>query len=217
MLGVSMLTLFYDFKKRVLQARRGYWPHPIEKFSLINSTSYVGSLISTFILGYAVIAVILSFMFIPLCHPVTWYLLWAFKWTLLIIILPSLLNVLLKLIAGKICVAKTHVRYRRCFAILELFLLYTAIPSGIITGLVRFVIMMVVGIVTLSKIDTPIAPMWIMNAVMWVDFPNGAYNALILEHHTHRNPLVTTAMYTFCKSISSNSIVSCSFKLEQGR
>ena len=200
MLAVSMLTLFYDFKKRVLQARQGFWPYPRSRFSLINSTSYVGSLISSFILGYAVIAGLLTFFFIPLCHPVTWLLLWVYKWTLLAILAPSILNALLKVIAGKICVAKTHVRYRRCFSILELFLLYTAIPAGIITGLVRFIIMLAVGILTLSKVDTPIAPMWVLNRVMWIDFPNGAYNGLILEHHTHRNPLVTTAMYSFCKS-----------------
>ena len=69
---VSMLTLFYDFKKRVLQARTGYWPYPQSRFSIINSTTYVGSLISTFILGYAVIAVLLTFTFIPLCNPITW-------------------------------------------------------------------------------------------------------------------------------------------------
>ena len=200
MLAVSMLTLFYDFKKRVLQARQGFWPYPRSRFSLINSTSYVGSLISSFILGYAVIAVLLTLFFIPLCHPVTWLLLWVFKWTILVILAPSILNALLKVIAGKICVAKAHVRYRRCFSILELFLLYTAIPAGIITGLVRFIIMLAVGILTLSKVDTPIAPMWVLNRVMWIDFPNGAYNGLILEHHTHRNPLVTTAMYSFCKS-----------------
>ena len=75
----SILTLFYDYKKRVLQARVGYWPYPIKRFSLINSTSYVGSLISTFLLGYAVIAFLLTLIFVPLSHPVTYKILWAFR------------------------------------------------------------------------------------------------------------------------------------------
>lgn len=195
----SIFTLFYDFKKRVLLARQGIWPYPRKRFSIINSTSYVGSLISTFLLGYAVIVVLLTLVFVPLCHPVTYRILWAYRVTLITILLPTIINAVLKIIAKKCCVAKTHVRYRRCFAILDIFLLYTAIPAGIVTGLVRFILMLAIGILTLSKIDTPIAPMWIMNRIMWIDFPNGAYNGLILEHHTHRNPIVTTAMYTFCK------------------
>ena len=199
MMFSSILTLFYDFKKRVLQARVGIWPYPRKRFALVNATSYVGSLISTFLLGYAVIVMILTFVLVPLSHPITYEILWAYRVTLITILLPTIINAVLKIIAKKCCVAKTHFRYRRCFAILDLFLLYTAIPAGIVTGLVRFIIMLVVGILTLSKIDTPIAPMWIMNRIMWIDFPNGAYNALILEQHTHRNPIVTTAMYTFCK------------------
>lgn len=196
----SIFTLFYDYKKRVLQARIGVWPYPKERFSIVGSTSYVGSLISTFLLGYAVIVVLLTVIFVPLCHPVTYRLIWAYRVTLIIILLPTIINTVLKIIAKKCCVAKTFVRYRRCYAILDLFLLYLAIPAGVVTGLVRFIIMIVAGILTLSKIDTPIAPMWIMNRIMWIDFPNAAYNALILEHHTHRNPILTTAMYTFCKN-----------------
>ena len=65
--------------------------------------------------------------------------------------------------------------------------------------------MLVVGLVSLSKIDTPIAPMWVMNRIIWIDFPNGSYNALIHEHNSHRNPIVTTAVYALCKNKNNPS------------
>lgn len=203
----SICTLFYDFKRRVLLARQGVWDYPRKRFSIVNSTSYVGSLISTFLLGYAAIVALLTIIFVPLCHPVTYRIIWANRVLILTILLPTVINGVLKIIAKKCCVQKTHVRFRRCYAVLDLFLLYTAIPAGIVTGLFRFILMLVIGIFTLSKIDTPIIPMWIMKRIMWIDFPNGAYNGLILEHHTHRNPIVTTAMYTFCKSYLIASVV----------
>ena len=94
---------------------------------------------------------------------------------------------------------KDTIRFRRAFAIFELFLLYLGITAGVVAGLLRFVLMLLVGLFSLAKLDVPIIPIWILKRIMWLDFPNGSYFATVLLHHTHNNPIANTFKHILCK------------------
>ena len=72
--------------------------------------------------------------------------------------------------------------------------------------------MLLIGLISLAKLDTPIIPIWILKRIMWLDFPNGSYFGAILMHHTHNNPIANT----FKHFLSKNFLVIINDILVQG-
>ena len=68
----SCANLLFDYKRCILNARLGIWKYPRRRFSIVNATQFPGSVISTYTLGYIIIIVMLSIVFVPISIRVTW-------------------------------------------------------------------------------------------------------------------------------------------------
>lgn len=77
----------------------------------------------------------------------------------------------------------------RLFSAYEFIVIYISLASGIMTGIIRFFISLVISLFTLSMISEVLLPAWAGNLnFMLFDVVHRSYLSLIYTYHLHNNP-----------------------------
>lgn len=66
-------------------------------------------------------------------------------------------------------------------------------------ALVRFILSLVIAILTISIIDKPNLPQWFLK-ILWLDGVNKAYLSMIYMYHLHNHPILITFAYLLSKN-----------------
>lgn len=75
---LSLFNLVKDFKKRVLEARRGIFNgFTLEEVEVKDSSTFPGNIISCTVGGFAIVCVVVTVIFTFLCWPMFWLLVWS--------------------------------------------------------------------------------------------------------------------------------------------
>ena len=75
--------------------------------------------------------------------------------------------------------------------------------AGIVGGIVRFIIGLVVSILTFSIVSEPLLPAW-LSKILITDRIWKSYAGLLFMHHCHNNPIFLTFAKLICKFFSFN-------------
>lgn len=120
---LSIRSLFFDFKKRVMLLRKGDYSHLIvdpEEFELDGHTEFLGQFISGVAVSFLIMWFLLAILEAVLFLKIFWTTLWDMKWTLLILMAAPIIMSIAKGIAkGKIITTDSILR-RRIWSIFEL-------------------------------------------------------------------------------------------------
>ena len=187
----NFFWILYDYKKRVLDARKGIIDFNINKVPIRYYTLLPAAIISNSIFMYFLIILVLTIVFSIAWWPVTWGILWFIKWTLLDALIGILLNLVIRLTMYFLCFNYHTIKRRWLLGVFDFFLLNIAILAGMITAIKRFAILFGVLFVSLVRIDVNSMPVWI-SKIIYLDSFNKGYFASILVQHTHNNPILVT-------------------------
>lgn len=97
--GVALMTFFffysfYSYRDTVLNLRKGIWKStlPRDKFPIMASMSFVGCVISNFIVGFILVMATCCIIFIPLSCTLLWMYIYENLWLYLTIIITTVVN-----------------------------------------------------------------------------------------------------------------------------
>ena len=92
-----------------------------------------------------------------------------------------------------VCLGEREEQKRFTWMMFDLFQLLVSCVTGIVKGLMRFVMVTVVNILSLPRMDISIFPAWVDYYLM-LDTGAKSYFGMVLMYHAHNNPL----MRVFC-------------------
>lgn len=192
---LAWLVLLLDFRQKIMDARRGKYDFNRELIYLADASNYVGVQISNGLMTFALLVVIIALAAFPLIWHVPRDLVFA-NWLLIVnLIWPALVNVVIKKVWGYSLATSAspydHVKRRRCFNAYDLFQSFMQMYTGIVTALVRFILVVVIGLLTLPRLDRSPMPAWVERYLL-LDTGSKAYHATILQYATFNNPLGRT-------------------------
>ena len=187
----NILLILFDYKERILNARKGIFDFKKEKISIQASASLPGAIISNSIFIFFVIIIVLMIFFSIIATPLFWKVLWRLKWNLISILAGTLVNIIFKLIINRLCYNFEYVKRRSLLSIFDFILLQVAILAGIVSALTRFGILCIVLFISVLRIDVPAVPSWALNFI-YLDSFNKAFYGSILMQHNHNNPIMIT-------------------------
>lgn len=134
----NVIFILYDYKKRVLLARKGIFEFKRKKIAIQASSSLPGAIISNSILMFFVCIFLFTLIISIIAWPVFWRIIWAIRWNLVSILSGTVINFIIKLIMNKLCYNFDHVKRRGLLSIFDFFLLQIAILAGIVSAITRF-------------------------------------------------------------------------------
>lgn len=162
-------------------------------YGIIPSASFVGLTISNFVLAFLAIQWVFGIILFPLFWPLFWSLIKQYILVILLAILTAVSKTILKLIASKYLVDPSAVKHRRLLGVFEFVMLYISMLGGIITGIVRFIISLIITLFTVNMIHEPLMPYWIERIrFILLDKVYKAYLSLVYMHHLHNHPVLLT-------------------------
>ena len=198
---LNILLILFDYKRRVLQARKGIFEFKKHKIPLQACAGLPGGIISNSVFMFFFIIFAFTLIFSIFAWPLTWKILWYLKWNILSILSGTIINFIVKFIMNKLCYNFDHIKRRTLLSIFDFFLLQLAILAGIVSAITRFGILCAVLFISIMRIDVNGAPDWFSN-IIYLDLFNKAYYASILVQHTHNNPIMIT-FYTLLFKVTS--------------
>jgi hypothetical protein len=216
---MNLLLILYDYKRRVLDARKGIFNFKRDKISLQVSAGLPGAVISNAIFVFFVVILVLTIVFTLLAWPLTWKVLWRLKWNLISILTGTIINAILKVIMNKLCYENEYVKRRGLLSIFDFFLLQMAILAGIVAAISRFGILCGILFVSVMRIDVNSMPEWITQ-FMYLDNFNKSYYGSILVQHCQNNPVMITfyeLMFLVTKPVNSDKNLEEEEKLKANR
>jgi hypothetical protein len=198
LLGWSDVVL--DLRCEVLQARRGIWQFNVRKMQSTFAWTYVGTQVSNAMFTYALISIPLTIVFTVLGWPVTWDLIiWFLTHYIGFIItlaVSPLVNIVLKMILKKSSYdTKTKtIKNRFCFMGFDLLQLMVMIITSITSALVRFALVVVISLFSLTRVTKSPMPAWLEEYLL-LDTGSKSFQGLILLTHCNNHPVMRTAVW----------------------
>lgn len=203
---------------------------------IIPSSSFVGLTISNSVLAFLAIQWVFGICLFPLFWPLFWLLLKQYYLIILIPIVTAIGKTLLKLLASKFLCSPSFIKHRRLLffkknyfsrkifhifrllSIYEFIILYMSLIGSIITGIVRFIISLVITLLTLNMIHQPLLPCWIERiSFILLDKVNKAYLSLVYMHHLHNHPVLLSFVSFIEPTKNEKNEKKCSPKLKNVR
>jgi len=182
----------------VVQARRGIWSFQPEKVKLRMSFTYFGYAISNGLLTFVLVSLVLWPVFLVLCWELTWQvILWILKnhiMEILILVIPILVNIVIKKIVTTIIGPKFVIKHRFGWMFYDLYELMLSCVTGITKALVRFALVCGVTLFSLPRMDVSLFPAW-LDYYIALDSGARAYHAIIATYHAHNNPVMRVAVW----------------------
>jgi len=186
------LILFADFKYRVLQLRKGKYDFNPLKVEIKETSSYIGSQVANSACGWIIATMILGLILVPLSMPIFWQFIWERRGILLKVILgPAFIQMIVVLIVQKFAIGPNSILRRRLWGILEVFLFFVTIATGIVSALMRLIKMMAVALFGIMRMDQALVPEWFLR-ISNTDTAFKAYLATVLMYHLYNNPIGLT-------------------------
>jgi hypothetical protein len=195
----AWVVLCLDFRAQVIQARRGIWQFNVAKVKLFHSMTYVATQVSNGLITYILFTVIFSFVFLVLVWSASrdaLRLTFLYFWPspLLQIMLCVLIPVLMKLTLKKFFGPNQVIKMRYFYMAFDLFEVLIRIAAGVVTAIVRFLLVMLGVALSLPRLDRSPFPAW-MEAYLLLDSGSRSYQGLILLHSAHNNPVMRVAAW----------------------
>ena len=188
---VNMLSILYDYKKWVLDARIGVFRFRKDQISIKYYSTLSGAIISNSIFMFFVIIITMTVIFIFVAWPLFWRILWYYKWNLILLWAIGLGAYCLKYLVKSFLFGHDYIKNRTLLSLADFILLQLSIISGIFSSILRFVKLIWISFISIMKINVNSMPYWLSES-MHIDSFNNAYYASIMIQHTHNNPVVIT-------------------------
>ncbi|CAI2379968.1 unnamed protein product [Moneuplotes crassus] len=202
----NLFLILFDYKKRVLDARKGNFKFRKDKIPISMHSGLAGAIISNSIFMFFVIIITLTIVFSFLAWPLFWIILWRLKWNILSIAIGSIVTLLIKLIFNRICYNFDHVKRRGLLSLFDFFLLQVAILAGVVLAISRLGILFIALFISVMRIDVMAIPEWFAN-ILYIDSFNKSYYASVLVQHYQNNPIMITfyeLMFLVTRPVESN-------------
>ena len=193
---VSQINLLWDYKTRILEARRGIFrDFHFDKLEIVEGPQLPGFIIANSIAGFALTVfcctIILTFIFWPLF----WVWLWQIKFFLLSIIIPAIIKFCIEGWIESFVYERYYIK-NRCFAgALDIVYFFLAILEGIGEAILRFRNGFLAFLICQTRLNVPCLPDWILK-ISFLDKFYRSYVAFIYLQHAHNNPTVLWAAQT---------------------
>ena len=194
---IAWVVLCLDFRAQVLQARRGLWQFNVSKVTIGAALTYIGTQVSNGLLTYLVISLTVSAFTIFFAWKLTQdLLLWYLQkntWFLMILIPTAIDMVITKLFLRHVVTPK-WIKARFIWAAFDLYKILLQIVAGLVTALVRFVLVVITALFSLPRLDRSPFPAW-LEVYLLLDSGSKSYQGVILLHHTMNNPVMRVAAW----------------------
>ena len=197
---VAWVDVATDLRCEVIQARQGIWQFNRAKVQTIGAFTYVGTQVSNAMFTYALMTIILTPIFTIVSWQVTRELLWHLVKNnvnmIISLALAPVINVVIKLVAKKfIYDAKNKsIKNKLAFMAFDLVQLMTYLVAGITAALVRFVLVVVISMFSLTRVTKSPMPNW-METYLLLDTGSKSYQGLIVLMHRTCHPVMRVAIY----------------------
>jgi len=194
-----LLLTFWDFRRRVLNLRRGKYTFRMKDALIYMDSNFMGAFIATTIVGYLVVVLAITLVTIPLVWDVSRNLLWSMRgviwWTLLF---PLIINQLISQVMRRCLFGKTFIMHRALCSIYMFWQTWLSFLGGIMTSIIRLGMALAGVIVSLPQMMASCTPAF-MNEVVCLDSTYKQYIAAVVVYHIHNNPVVNVAADTLLK------------------
>mmetsp|Transcript_23746 Transcript_23746/g.26923 ORF Transcript_23746/g.26923 Transcript_23746/m.26923 type:complete len:513 (+) Transcript_23746:807-2345(+) len=214
--GLSMLDLLYNFRQRVLRARKGSHDYVPLKVSVRNSVYYAGIQISNAILCYLLIFFIIGVAFMVPIWGVTRDIIWYYRIVLLILIATKVANYIVSYGMLMHMSSTREIRHRRGFALYEMYQFYLVLFTGIITALIRIIIWLGVSMISLMRLTECLFPAWIYKIIN-LDTGNKSYLACVELYHCCNHPILLTFSHYLNKAVKEHRLYREAEQLDPAR
>jgi len=190
----TMIFTFYDFRRRALELRKGSHHLGAHGVHIGYSASFIGVFISSTVIGFAMIVLVVTLVCLPFSWPVLFEVIWSYRMLILLTILPFLAKPLATALF-KICAFGPDFFRNRALASFYFFYqTYVSIAGGIFGAFVRFGMGLAGLIVMLPCIAGPNLPAQ-TKAVGLKDSSHTVYLSAVLTYHLHNAPIFAVAAH----------------------
>eukprot|EP00931_Biecheleriopsis_adriatica_P037967 TRINITY_DN21779_c0_g2_i2.p1 TRINITY_DN21779_c0_g2~~TRINITY_DN21779_c0_g2_i2.p1 ORF type:complete len:1168 (+),score=198.52 TRINITY_DN21779_c0_g2_i2:212-3505(+) len=193
--GVSLIGMFVHFRLSVLDARRGKFGFKKKDAKVQYSATFIGVNISSTIVSYILLVIVICLITIPFSYPIVWRLLWSYApfvwWTF---VFPAVISAVSRLILKKCVFTNFLYRSRGGASIYIFYQTWLALVGGFVGAVVRFILGIVGTLVMLPVVYGANTPD-LVNKVYLLDASYRVYISEVLTHANHNNPIATTAAY----------------------
>eukprot|EP00931_Biecheleriopsis_adriatica_P037968 TRINITY_DN21779_c0_g3_i1.p1 TRINITY_DN21779_c0_g3~~TRINITY_DN21779_c0_g3_i1.p1 ORF type:complete len:544 (+),score=102.27 TRINITY_DN21779_c0_g3_i1:81-1634(+) len=192
---LSMIGFFVHFRTSVLAARRGKVSFKKMDARIPYSATFIGVNISSTIVSFILLVLVICLITIPFSFPIVWRLIWGYApfvwWTF---IFPAVISLLSRMILKK-CIFSAFLFKTRAGASIYIFYqTWLALVGGFVGALVRFIMGLVGALVMLPIVYGANTPE-LVNKIYLLDASYRCYIAEVLTHANHNNPIAITAAY----------------------
>jgi hypothetical protein len=210
--------IFMEIRYQVLAVRMGMktaatdHDHKINPFDAVN---FVGVSVANTTLALHLLIFVLWALFFPFCYPMIARVIVQYlreNWSgLLVVLTPALITALIK----KKTLAFTYgppsrpgfasdrtARNRRCYGCYDVWMLFLSISKGVTAAIVRIVLFLIVGLVSLLSVTQSPLPAWFER---YMDTGSKAYRAMILQSIYQNNPVMNVAAWELLEACRQNA------------
>jgi len=205
----SVISSLTTFRRHIIKLRIGKWTLPVDRetFAVKESVGYSGIVISNFMIGFVIVLVTLGLVFMLLCLKLFWEFIIENYMIFVVILTPVVIEKVVMIVMQSATLRPGFVTWRpyfpifviknRIFSIIDLFLTYLGIIGGFVSGIVRYVVSVLVLAFGITRVDKPMLPQWILK-FLWLDSANSCYYSAILMYHNHNDPFFITMARLLC-------------------
>jgi len=210
---LSLLSSLTTFRRHIIKLRVGKWTLPVDRetFAVKDSVGYSGIVISNFMIGFVIVLITLGIVFMLLCLKLFWEFIIENYMIFIVMLAPVVIEKFVMIVMESATLRPGFVTWRpyflvliilnRIFSIMDLLLTYLGIISGFVSGIVRYVISVLVLAFGITRVDKPMLPQWILK-LLWLDSANSCYYSAILMYHNHNDPFFVTMARLLCISLT---------------
>jgi len=143
LVSISLLNLMKDFKKRVIEARRGVFNgFTMSEVEVKEGANFPGFMISCSVGGFVIVCISVTFIFTLLCWPMFWLFLWSVRIVILSIVIPNYFNTVLEGYVQDYVYSELYCKRRSIAGFMDTFYFFTAILGGLGDAIKRYYLSM---------------------------------------------------------------------------
>ncbi|CAK9053361.1 Hypothetical protein (Fragment) [Durusdinium trenchii] len=190
----GLLGGFVHFRQSVMDARRGKFNFKKSDAKLVFATAFIGINISSSIVSFILIVGLVTLVTLPFTFELTWRVIWSYAGTILLtFVLPAVIKFLSTKILKGCIFGPTFIKTRAGASIFHFYTTFLALPGGVVTAIVRFV-MGLLSVLVMLPITYGANTPNMVNSVMLLDslLASDFFQKVGL-YATHNNPIMITA------------------------
>ena len=189
----AYVVLVCDFRSAILKARRGEFDFRRDKVAIKLAMTYVGTSVSNSLLTYLLVSFILSVVVVlvawSLSRDVLGWIIVQNKALIIALAIITVVNIVIKKVVTTYVGPKDVIKKRYAWMAYEMYEMLLQMATGVVKSLVRFVIVVVIALISLPRVDHSPFPAWV-EAYLLLDSGSKSYQGVVLLYHIHNNPCV---------------------------